>query len=90
MNLTDFYSRLETEFELDIPEEAEEKLTNVRDVRDYIREAYRVQGTELPSGLIFERIRRIIAVLAKTDATAIKPETKLSEIESSEPTRAWI
>ncbi len=90
MNLGELYSRLEDEFEIEIPEEVEGKLVCVRDVRDYIRECYRLQGMEMPAGLVFERLRRLVAILAKTDASAIRPETKLEGIEASEAKRAWV
>jgi hypothetical protein len=90
MNLSDLFERLEVEFELEIPEDAEDSLLCVQDVRNYVREIYKEQGIEVPSGAIFERIRRMIALLAHVDASAIRPETKLSEIEHSEARRAWV
>lgn len=90
MNISELYSRLEIEFEVEIPESVEEDLVQVRDVRDYIREIYKSQGIELPSGAIFERVRRMIADLAKVDVSSVRPETKLSEVETSPPSRAWV
>lgn len=90
MNLSELYSRLESEFEVEIPESVEDNLICVRDVRDYIREIYKGQGIEMPSGAIFERLRRLIAGLAKVDVSAIRPEVKLSEVELSPPSRAWV
>jgi hypothetical protein len=90
MNPSELYSRLEIEFELEIPEAAEEGLRSVRDVRDYIRHVYREQGIEVSSGAVFERVRRLIAVLARVDASAIRPETLLSDVEESRPSRAWV
>ncbi len=90
MNLSDLYAKLEDEFEIEIPESVEDSLVCVRDVRDYIREIYKSQGIELPSGAIFERVRRLIAVQARVDASAIRPETKLEGVEDSPPSRAWV
>jgi hypothetical protein len=90
MNLSDLFSRLEDDFEIEIPEYVEEDMVTVQDVRDYIREMYRDQGMEVPAGAIFERVRRLIAVLARVDASAIQPETKLANVEASRPSRAWI
>jgi len=80
MNVNALFARLEIEFEMDIPEEIEESLVCVRDVRDFIRTTYRAQGIEAPAGAIFERVRRLAARLADADASDIRPETKFSEI----------
>jgi hypothetical protein len=89
MKLSDLYSKLEEEFEIDIPEEAEETMVCVRDIRDYIREACRLQGIEMPAGAIFERVRRAIAVWAKVDAMSIQPQTKLVDIMPQSDTLIW-
>jgi hypothetical protein len=65
-------------------------MVTVQDVRDYIRETYRTLDMEVPAGAIFERVRRLIAVLAHVDATAIQPDTKLANVETSQPTRTWV
>jgi hypothetical protein len=83
MHLSELLSCFENEFELDIPEDAEETMVCVRDVRDYVREVYREQGIEVPSGAVFERIRRLVAVLTATDATDIRPDTKLVDLASA-------
>ena len=80
MDLNEVFSRYEVEFELDLPDDAEDSLLCVRDVRDYIRKVYRDQGIEASAGAIFERLRRITAVLTRTDASEIAPETRLSDL----------
>jgi hypothetical protein len=80
MELNELFSRFEVEFELDMPDDAEDTLVQVRDVRDYIREVYREQGIEAPAGAIFERVRRIAAHLAHADASEIEPQTRLADL----------
>jgi hypothetical protein len=80
MHVSELFQRYEIEFELDLPEDAEETLVYVRDVRDYIRKAYREQGIEASSGAIFDRLRQITAVLTRTDASEIEPQTRLSDL----------
>ena len=76
----ELYERFEIEFELDLPGDAEETLLTVRDVRDCIRRIYREQGIEAPSGAIFERLRRVTAVLTRADASDIEPATRFSDL----------
>ena len=80
MNVTELLACFENEFELDIPEDAEETMVCIRDVRDYVREVYRGQGIEVPSGAVFERIRWLVAVVTATDATDVRPESKLADL----------
>ncbi len=89
MNLSDLFAHLETEFEVDIPEDAEETMPCVRDIRDYIRDCYKDQGMELPSGAVFERVRRVIAIWAKVDAMKIQPQTKLVDILPKSDMLIW-
>lgn len=89
MKLSDLFAGLETEFDLDIPEEVEDKMVCVRDVRDYIVEAYRMQGTQLPSALIFERVRRVIAGLTDLDTKNIQPQTKLADLMPDSDSLIW-
>jgi hypothetical protein len=80
MELRELFSRFEIEFELDLPDDAEETLLCVRDVRDYIRKAYGDQGVEISSGATFERLRRITALLTRTDASEIEPATRFADL----------
>jgi hypothetical protein len=80
MEMNELFSRFEVEFELDMPDDAEDTLVHVRDVRDYIREVYREQGIEAPAGAIFERVRRIAAHLTHADASEIEPQTRLADL----------
>lgn len=85
----ELFVQVEIEFEVDIPVSAQDTMHCVRDIRDYVHENYRRQGIGLPSVAIFERLRCLIASLAKIDRTAVRPETKLSDIRISGPKRAW-
>lgn len=87
MEVSDLLGRFEIEFEIDIPENAEDSLVTVRDVRDYIRKVYREQGIEAPAGAIFERMRRMIAVLTRNDASDIEPATRLADLVGGRPSR---
>lgn len=87
MEISDLLSRFEIEFEIEIPEYVEDSLVTVRDVRDYIRKVYREQGIEAPAGAIFERMRRLIAVLTRTDASEIEPATRLADLTAKRPFR---
>jgi acyl carrier protein len=89
MNLSDLFAHLESEFELDIPEDAEETMLCVRDIRDYICDCYRDQGMELPASAIFERVRRTIAVWAKVDVMKIQPQTRLTDIVPKSDMLIW-
>jgi hypothetical protein len=80
MELRELFARFEIEFELDLPDDAEETLTCVRDVRDYVRKAYDNQGVELSSGAAFERIRRITALLTRIDASEIEPGSRFADL----------
>lgn len=80
MELYELFERFEVEFELDLPDDAEETLPTVRDVRDYIRKIYRDQGIEAPAGAIFERIRRLTALLTRADASEIEPPTRFTDL----------
>jgi hypothetical protein len=80
MELYELFERFEIEFELDLPDDAEETLLTVRDVRDSIRQIYREQGIEAPSGAIFERLRRLTALLTRADASDIEPATRFSDL----------
>ncbi len=80
MDLDELFLRFEVEFELDMPDDAENTLVCVRDVRDYIREVYREQGIEAPAGAIFERVRRIAAHVTHADASEIEPKTRLADL----------
>ena len=80
MEVSDLFERFEIEFEIEIPEAAESALITVRDVRDYIRQVYREQGVEAPAGAIFERVRRLMAVLTRNDASEIEPATRLADL----------
>ena len=80
MDLNELFTRFEVEFELNLPDDAEDTLVCVRDVRDYIRKIYREQGIEASSGAIFERVRRITAVLTHADASEIEPQTRLADL----------
>ena len=80
MDLNELFTRFEVEFELDLPDDAEDTLVCVRDVRDYIRKIYREQGIEASAGAIFERLRRIAAVLTHADASEIEPQTRLADL----------
>lgn len=84
MQLSELLSCFENEFELDIPEDAEESMLCIRDVRDYVREVYRGQGIEVPAGAVFERIRRLVAVVTATDATDVRPDTRLADLANAE------
>lgn len=80
MELRELFARFEIEFELDLPDDAEETLVCVRDVRDYVRKAYRDQGIEIPSGATFERIRRITALMTRADASEIEPASRFADL----------
>ncbi len=80
MELRELFARFEIEFELDLPDDAEETLICVRDVRDYVRKAYRDQGVEISSGATFERLRRITALLTRTDASEIEPASRFADL----------
>ena len=88
MELSELFSRFEVEFELDIPEDVEETLQCVRDVRDYIRQVYREQGIEASAGAIFERVRRLTAQLTHSDASEIEPATRFADLMPGRPNRA--
>ena len=89
MNLSDLFAHLEAEFDIDIPEDAEETLPCVRDVRDYIRDCYRDRGMNMPAVAIFERLRRAIARWAKIDGTKIEPQTKLVDLLPKSDMLIW-
>ena len=80
MDLNELYERFEIEFEIDLPDDAEETLGRVKDVRDFVRTAYRTQGIEISAGAVFERVRRISAVLTHSDASEIEPETRFADL----------
>lgn len=82
MQLSALFERFEIEFELDLPADAEERLLRVADVRDFIRKAYARQGIEISSGAVFDRLRQIAAVLTRTDASEIEPQTRLADLVS--------
>jgi acyl carrier protein len=88
MELQELFSRFEIEFEIDLPDDAEETLRCVRDVRDCVRRIYREQGIEAPAGAIFERLRRLIAVLARVDASEIEPQTHFADLLADHAHRA--
>jgi hypothetical protein len=88
MELMELFERFEIEFELDLPEDAEDTLLTVRDVRDCIRKIYRDQGIEAPSGAIFERLRRLTATLTHSDASEIEPPTRFADLLVTRPYRA--
>lgn len=82
MDLNELFARFEIEFEIDLPEDAEERMLRVCDVRDFVRKAYRAQGIEISAGAVFERLRRLSAVHTKTDASDIEPETRFADLVS--------
>jgi len=88
MELSELFARFEVEFELELPEDAEQRLLTVSDVRDCIRKDYRRQGIEISAGAVFDRLRQIIAILTRTDATDIEPETRLADLVPERPSHA--
>lgn len=80
MKLSELFRRIGVEFEIDMPEDAEEKLLCVRDLRDFVRKAYRAQGIEISSGAVYDRICQIAALLTRIDTSTITPETRLADL----------
>lgn len=89
MDLSDLFSHLEVEFDMDIPADAEETMPCVRDIRDFIRESYKDQGMDMPSVAVFERVRRAIAAWAKVDVKSIEPGTKLVDLMPKSDMLIW-
>lgn len=89
MKLSDLFSHLEVEFDLDIPEDAEETLLTIRDIRDYIRDCYRDQGMDQPAVAIFVRVCRVVAAWAKVDSRKLQPETKLADVMPRSDMLIW-
>ena len=80
MELENLFLRIEKEFEIDLPAQAEENVASVKDACDFIRKEYARQGIEIPSGVIFDRIRRLMAIVLRADDSAIKLNTRFADV----------
>ncbi len=80
MELFNLFVRFEKEFEIDFPDQAHETMARVKDVCDFIRKEYARQGIECPSGVIFERIRRLMAIVLRTDDSEIRLTTCFEDV----------
>ena len=80
MELDNLYMRIEKEFEIDLPEQAEEKMACVKDVCDFIRKEYARQCIEIPAGVIFDRVRRLMAIVLRVDDSIIKLNTSFADL----------
>lgn len=80
MELYNLFVRFETEFEIEFPENAAETMVTVKDVRDFVRRAYAKQGIECSAGVIFDRIAKLLAILLRADAMAVRPETRFGDL----------
>lgn len=80
MELFNLFIRFEKEFEIEFPEQAPEKMLCVKDVCDFIRKEYARQGIEIPSGVIFDRIRRLLVIVLRADDSEIRPTTRFADV----------
>lgn len=80
MDLYGLFLRFSKEFEVDFPEDAEEKFATVQDVRDFVRREIARQGVECSSGVVFDRLCRLMALVLRVDATEIKLQTRFEDI----------
>ena len=80
MELFNLYLRFEKEFEIDFPEDRETTMLCVKDVCDFIRKEYARQGIECPAGMIFDRIRRLMAIVLRADDDKIRLNTRFSDV----------
>lgn len=80
MELYNLFLRFSQEFEVDFPENAEEKLVSVKDVRDYVRKEISKQGIECSAGVVFDRICRLMAIVLRVDVSEIGPETRFADV----------
>jgi len=80
MELHNLLLRFSNEFEIDFPENAEETMPAVKDVRDYVRHKIASQGIECSSGMVFDRMRALMAIVLRLDASTIRPETRFADV----------
>lgn len=80
MEVYNLFLRFETEFEVEFPENAEETMPCVKDVRDFVRREISRQGVECSAGVVFDRMCRLMALVLRVDATEIRPETRFSDV----------
>ena len=80
MELENLFLRIEKEFEIDLPEQAEDNVVSVKDACDFIRKEYARQGIECPAGMIFDRIRRLMAIVLRADDDKIRLNTRFSDV----------
>ncbi len=80
MELDNLFARFEKEFEIELPEHADEKMVQVRDVCAFIRKDYARQGIECPSGVIFDRVRRLMAIVLRADDGDIQLTTRFADM----------
>jgi hypothetical protein len=80
MELENLFLRFEKEFEIDLPEQADETIVSVKDACDFIRKEYARQGIEIPSGVVFDRIRRLMGIVLRADDAAIKLNTRFADV----------
>jgi hypothetical protein len=80
MELFNFFLRLEKEFEIDFPDNREETMASVKEVCDFIRKEYARQGIECPSGMIFDRVRRLIGIMLRADEDKIRLNTRFADV----------
>ena len=85
MELFNLFIRFEKEFEIEFPDHAQEKMTSVKDVCDFIRKEYARQGIECPSGVIFDRVRRLMAIVLRADDGEIRPTTRFADVPRRRP-----
>lgn len=80
MELFNLFLRFEKEFEIDFPGNPEETMGSVKDVCDFIRKEYARQGIEIPSGVIFDRLRRLMGIVLRTDDSTVKLNTRFIDV----------
>jgi len=85
MELLNLFIRFEKEFEIDFPGSAQENMATVKDVCDFIRKEYARQGIECPSGVIFDRVRRLMAIVLRADDNEIRLTTRFAEVPRRRP-----
>jgi hypothetical protein len=80
MDVYSLFLRFSKEFEVDFPDNAEETMITVKDVRDYVRREIARQGVECSSGVVFDRLCRIMSMVLRVDSTGIKLETRFEDL----------
>ncbi len=88
MELDSLFARFEKEFEIELPEHADEKMAHVKAMCDFIRKDYARQGVECSSGVIFDRVRRLMAIVLRIDEGEIRPATRFADVVARRSTAA--